>query len=127
MCAGITAYRALLESNDKHRYWVVFPGGGGGVGNIAVQFAKARGFRPIVVDTGADKEKLSLANGAEVFIDFQKVDDPIAEVKRVADGIGAHGVVVTAPQAYQNVIDYISTRGGARIMCVGMRKSAAEE
>jgi propanol-preferring alcohol dehydrogenase len=38
--------------------------------------------------------------GAEEFIDFTKEKDVPAKIKEIADGIGAHGVLVTAYQAY---------------------------
>lgn len=74
MCAGITAYRSLMESNYSPGNWVAFPGGGG-VGIMAVQFAKVLGLRAIVIDTGDKKESAGLQNGAEAFLDFQKVAD----------------------------------------------------
>lgn len=95
-------HRALKDSNLKPGNWVVFPGGGGGVGIQGVQLAKAMGMRPIVVDGGEDKKKLALSMGAEQFIDFREEGDVAAKVKEVADGIGAHGVLVTAWQSYKS-------------------------
>lgn len=40
MCAASTMHRALIESKLKATQWVVFPGGGGGVGIQGVQLAK---------------------------------------------------------------------------------------
>lgn len=40
MCAASTMHRALIESGLKPGQWVVFPGGGGGVGAQGVQLAK---------------------------------------------------------------------------------------
>jgi len=120
MCSASTMHRALIDSQLKVGQWVVFPGGGGGVGIQGVQLAKAMGMRPIVIDSGAQKKKLSLEMGAEAFIDFKEVSDPAEEVKKVAGGIGAHGVVVTAFQAYPNAISYIGDRIGGVIMCVGL-------
>ncbi len=122
MCSASTMHRALLDSGLKPGQFVVFPGGGGGVGIQGVQLAKAMGMRPIVIDTGAQKKKLSLEMGAEEFIDFREVEDPAVEVKRVAGGVGAHGVIVTAYQAYPKAISYIADRIGGVIMCVGLRK-----
>lgn len=59
------------------------------------------GMRPIVVDGGADKKKLSLECGAEEFVDFKEHKDVVARVKEITDGVGAHGVLVTAWQAYK--------------------------
>ncbi|KAH6704001.1 chaperonin 10-like protein [Leptodontidium sp. MPI-SDFR-AT-0119] len=106
MCSASTMHRALIDSGLKVGQWVVFPGGGGGVGIQGVQLAKAMGMRPIM--------------GAEEFVDFKEVSDVAAEVKRVAGGVGAHGVVVTAYQAYSSAISYIGDRIGGVIMCVAL-------
>jgi len=100
MCSASTMHRALIDSGLKTGNWVVFPGGGGGVGIQGVQLAKAMGMRAIVVDSGEAKRKLSTDMGAEAFIDFKEVKDVAAEVAKVADGVGAHGVLVTAYQSY---------------------------
>jgi len=92
MCSASTMHRALIDSRLKPGNWVVFPGGGGGVGIQGVQLAKAMGMRPIVIDGGEAKEKLSMEMGAEAFIDFTKTKDVAEEVKRIAGGVGAHGV-----------------------------------
>ncbi len=95
--------------------WAVFPGGGGGVGIQGVQLAEAIGLRPIVVDTGDEKEKLAKELGAEHFIDFKKVSDVAAEIVKIADGVGAHGVFVTAPQSYGNALSYLGSRCGGKV------------
>lgn len=99
-------------------------GGGGGVGIQGVQLAKIMGFRPIAVDTGAAKRRLCLEMGAEEFIDFKEVEDAAAAVVKITDGKGAHGVIVTAPQAYASAISYLGRRVKGIVVCVGMRKSA---
>jgi propanol-preferring alcohol dehydrogenase len=111
---------SLEASGLRAGQWAVFPGGGGGVGIQGVQIAKAMGLRAIVIDTGASKKKLALEMGAEAFIDFKEVSDIPEEVKKLADGIGAHGVFVTAVQAYGNAPDLVGDRVGAKIMCLGL-------
>lgn len=123
MCSGGTIYRSLRLAGLKLNNWAVFPGGGGGVGIQGVQMAAGMGLRPIVVDTGDEKEKLAMSRGAKAFIDFKRVADPVAEVIKVADGIGAHGVFVTAGNSYPSAIPYTGTRVGAVISCIGLRKS----
>ncbi|KAJ5378179.1 uncharacterized protein N7496_005588 [Penicillium cataractarum] len=120
MCSASTIYRSLLESNLKAGSWVVFPGGGGGVGIQGVQLAKAMGMRPIVVDTGSEKRDLSLKMGAEAFIDFKEEQDPAKAVIKVADGIGVHGVFVTAPAAYKTAVSFVGDRVGSMVMCIGL-------
>jgi D-arabinose 1-dehydrogenase-like Zn-dependent alcohol dehydrogenase len=113
--------QSLEKSGLKPGNWAVFPGGGGGVGIQGVQIAAAMGMRPIAIDTGSDKRELCLSLGAEVFIDFKEVDDVPQRVVEIADG-GAHGVFVTAPQAYKDAIAYTGSRPGARVMCIGLRE-----
>jgi len=113
-------HRALNDSGLKSGNWVVFPGGAGGVGIQGVQLAKAMGMRPIVVDSGDAKKQLSMKMGAEEFIDFKEHSDIAARVKEIADGKGAHGVLVTAYQSYKDSISYIGDRIGGKIMCIAL-------
>lgn len=86
-----------------------------------VQLAKAMGLRAVAVDTGDDKRKLCLeVGGAEEFIDFKKVDKVPEEVVRICDGIGAHGVFVTAVQTYPTSVAYLGGRVGGKVMCIGL-------
>jgi propanol-preferring alcohol dehydrogenase len=112
--------RSLEESGLRPGHWAVFPGGGGGVGIQGVQLAKAMGMRPIVIDTGEGKKQLAINMGAEAFVDFKEVADVAEEVKRLTDGIGAHGVFVTAPGAYGSATALVGDRVGAVIMCIGI-------
>ncbi|KAF9890491.1 hypothetical protein FE257_005896 [Aspergillus nanangensis] len=120
MCSASTIYRSLVESGLKPGHWAVFPGGGGGVGIQGVQLAKAMGMRPIVVDTGAAKRELATRMGAETFVDFAETPDAAAAVIAAADGVGAHGVFVTAPAAYKVATLYVGNRVGAVVMCIGL-------
>jgi D-arabinose 1-dehydrogenase-like Zn-dependent alcohol dehydrogenase len=85
-----------------------------------VQLAKAVGLRPVVVDTGADKRKLALELGAEAFVDFKDSEDPSKSVIEIADGVGVHGVFVTAPAAYKTALSYVGDRVGSMVMCIGL-------
>lgn len=58
------------------------------------------GMRAIAIDGGDAKRDLCLSMGAEAFVDFTKEKDVPEKIKEIADGIGAHGVLVTAYQAY---------------------------
>ncbi|QIX02350.1 hypothetical protein AMS68_007867 [Peltaster fructicola] len=120
MCSASTMHRALIDSGLKAGSWVVFPGGGGGVGIQGVQLAKAMGMRPIVIDAGDRKRALCEEMGAEAFVDFKEHKDIAAEIKEIADGIGPHGVFVTAYQAYSDAVTYVGDRIGAKIMCIAL-------
>ncbi|KAI2957130.1 hypothetical protein CBS147322_2235 [Aspergillus niger] len=95
MCGGLTVYVACKRSNVKAGQWIVLPGAGGGLGHLAIQFARAMGMRIIAIDSGEEKRELCQRLGAEVFIDFQQTPDVAAEVMKVTK-YGAHGIIVTA-------------------------------
>lgn len=120
MCSASTIYRSLTESRLQPGDWAVFPGGGGGVGIQGVQLAQAMGMRPIVVDTGEEKRALAMKMGAEAFVDFKAVPDAAAAVIEAADGIGGHGVFVTAQAAYPTALAYLGQRVGGAVMCIGI-------
>ena len=120
MCSASTMYQSLVESNLRAGSWVVFPGGGGGVGIQGVQLAKAMGMRPIVVDTGDSKRALAMKMGAEAFVDFKEAENAAQAVIDVADGVGVHGVFITAPAAYKTAVSFIGDRVGAIVMCIGL-------
>ena len=92
LCAGVTVYKGLKVLDCKPGDWVAISGVGG-LGHLAVQYAKAMGMHVIGVDV--DQAKLDLARrlGADMVIDASKAD-PAAEVQRSLRG--AHGVLVTA-------------------------------
>lgn len=120
MCSASTIYRSLRESGLQPGNWAVFPGGGGGVGIQGVQLARAMGMRPVVVDTGATKRALALEKGAEAFVDFRETTDAAQATIEITDGIGAHGVFVTAPPAYKSAVSYVGQRIAAVVMCIGL-------
>ncbi|QDS75420.1 hypothetical protein FKW77_003319 [Venturia effusa] len=126
MCSASTMVCSLEISGLKPGQWACFPGGAGGVGIQGVQLAKAMGFRPIVVDTGDDKREFAMKMGAEAFVDFKTSEDPVAEVKAVAGGVGAHGVFVTGPAAYPTAVSYVGDRINAVVCCIGLPPKSSE-
>lgn len=122
MCSGSTIYCSLKEAGLKAGDWAVFSGGGGGVGHMGVQLAKAMGLRVVGVDGGDDKRDLCMRLGCEAFVDFTKVEDVVAEVTKICDGKGAHGVFVTATSAAAYQGAPMMCRIGGIVMCIGIRK-----
>ncbi|KAJ7671394.1 chaperonin 10-like protein [Mycena polygramma] len=127
LCAGVTVYRAIKYSQTTPGDWIVLPGAGGGLGHLAIQYAKVAGLQVIAVDTGADKKKLCLELGADKWIDFQECKDIVAEIKAMTGGLGAHSAVVTTASSsgYKQAIEYL--RGGGTLMAVGLPGNAALE
>ena len=61
LCAGVTVYKGLKVTDTKPGDWVVISGIGG-LGHMAVQYAKAMGLHVVAVDV--DDAKLELAKQA---------------------------------------------------------------
>ena len=110
ICAGITSYKGLKETGARPGQWVVISGIGG-LGHLAVQYAKAMGLRVCAVDI--DKGKLAHAQrlGADAIVNA-KDTDAVQAVVKATDG-GAHGVLITAPSlpAFEQGVRMTRKRG----------------
>lgn len=66
LCAGVTVYKGLKESGARPGHTVAIVGAGGGLGSLALQYAKAMALRVVAVDGGDEKRALCQELGAEV-------------------------------------------------------------
>ena len=109
LCAGVTVYKGLKVTDTRPGNWVVVSGIGG-LGHMAVQYARAMGLNVAAVDV--DDAKLDLARrlGASVTVNATSTD-PVPYLKNEIGG--AHGVLVTAvsPKAFEQAIGMVR-RGG---------------
>jgi len=93
LCAGVTTYKGLKETEARPGEWVVISGVGG-LGHVAIQYAKAMGLKAIGLDIADDKLKLALEAGAVHAVNALD-KDAVERVLEITGG-GAHGVLVTA-------------------------------
>jgi propanol-preferring alcohol dehydrogenase len=116
LCAGVTVYKGLKMTEARPGQWVVISGIGG-LGHIAVQYAKAMGLRVAAVDIADDKLALAKMHGAELVINALN-EDPVEVIQRETGGV--HGVLVTAvhPSAFGQAIGM--TRRGGTIVFNGL-------
>jgi alcohol dehydrogenase, propanol-preferring len=94
ICAGITTYKGIKETEAKPGEWIAISGVGG-LGHLAIQYAMAMGLHVCAVDIDDGKLAHATRLGADVVVNA-KVSDPAAAVKKATGG-GAHGVLITAP------------------------------
>ncbi len=94
ICAGITTYKGLKETGARLGEWVAISGVGG-LGHLAVQYARAMGLRVCAVDVDDGKLAHAKALGAELLVNARG-GSPI-ELLKDGTGGGAHGVLITAP------------------------------
>ncbi|KAJ9149855.1 Dehydrogenase-like protein [Pleurostoma richardsiae] len=125
LCAGITVYKGLKESGARPGQWVAIVGAGGGLGNMALQYASAMGLHTIAIDGGAEKGEATKKLGAKAYVDFTTSKDLVAEVKAATpDGFGPHAVILLAvsEKPFQQAADYVRPRGA--VVCIGLPAGA---
>lgn len=123
LCAGITVYKALKTANLKAGQWVAISGAGGGLGTLAIQYAKAMGYLVLAIDGGADKGVLAKKLGADEYVDFMTEENLSQKVIEVTKG-GAHGVinVSVSPTAINQSTEYVRPIG--TVVLVGLPAGA---
>ena len=119
-CAGVTTYKAIKEAKVEPGQWVVLYGAGG-LGNLAVQYAKKSILTLMLSQLTLTMSKLALAKevGADIVINGLEVEDVPGLIKEKTNG-GAHSAVVTAVSkvAFNQAVD--SVRAGGRVVAVGL-------
>lgn len=94
LCAGETTFSALHNSKARLGDLVAISGIGG-LGHLAIQYAKKAGYEVVAISRGADKEPLAKELGAHHYIDSEK-ENPAETLKALG---GAKVILATAPNA----------------------------
>lgn len=114
-CAGVTTYKAVKVSGARPSELVaVF--GVGGLGHLAMQYAKIAGATVIAVDVSDDKLALAKSLGADVTINARSVS-PQDEIQAMG---GADVVIVTAADAEPLRAAFESLCRRGRLVLVGL-------
>lgn len=116
-CAGVTTYKALKESLVSPGEWV-FLAGLGGLGNLALQYAKnVFNMKVIAMDINDGQLELAKKYGADICINPLKEDAAKIAQEKVG---GTHGAVVTAVNkaAFNTAVGAV--RAGGRVVAVGL-------
>jgi propanol-preferring alcohol dehydrogenase len=114
-CAGVTTYKAVKLSGARSSDLVaVF--GAGGLGHLAIQYARITGASVVAVDINEQRLQTARELGAEHVIHARE-EDPIAAILRLG---GADVAVSTAvqPVAFAQALGSLA-RGGT-LVCVGL-------
>ena len=110
LCAGVTSYKGIKETEARPGEWIAISGIGG-LGQLAVQYAKAMGLHVAALDVTEEKLALARASGAEVTVNARAPDAAEQIVKHTSGG--AHGVLVTAvsPGAFAQALKLVRRKG----------------
>lgn len=114
-CAGVTTYKAVKVSGARSSDLVAVYGIGG-LGHLALQYAKIAGATVVAVDVTEDKLSLAKELGADYVVNAatQSSDE---EIKKLG---GADAAIATAvsPKAFEQA--YRSLRRGGTLVFVGL-------
>lgn len=117
LCAGIATFNALKKSGAEAGDLVaVF--GIGGLGHMALQYARRMGFKVAAVGRGQDIAKDALELGAHVYIDANK--DDAAEILRSMGGAKALIATIGNPAAVSALMGGLAPQG--RLVLLGAGK-----
>ena len=110
ICAGITTYKGIKETEARPGEWIVISGAGG-LGHLGIQYAKIMGLQICAVDIDDGKLALAKSLGADLVVNAKTPDATEAVIK--ATGGGAHGVLITAPSlsAFKQGVGMTRKRG----------------
>jgi len=110
ICAGITTYKGIKETEVRPGQWIAISGVGG-LGHLAIQYAKAMGLLVCAIDIDDGKLAHAKRVGADLVFNA-KASDPGAALKKETGG-GAHGVLITAPSliAFKQGVSMTRKRG----------------
>ncbi|MCL2535021.1 MAG: alcohol dehydrogenase AdhP [Nocardiaceae bacterium] len=116
LCAGVTVYKGIKVADVIPGQWMTISGIGG-LGHVAVQYARAMGLRVAAVDVSDSKLALAARYGAEVLVDAS-TEDPIERIQEATGGADAVLVTAVSPIAFRQAIG-MARRGGT-IVFVGL-------
>ncbi|RVT50895.1 alcohol dehydrogenase catalytic domain-containing protein [Rubrivivax albus] len=94
LCAGLATFNALKKCGAEAGDTVAILGIGG-LGHLALQYARRMGFRVLAIGRGADIAQEALALGAHRYVDAL-VEDAVAALKQLG---GAQAIVATIGHA----------------------------
>lgn len=122
MCAGVTVYKGIKETEARPGQFITIIGAAGGLGHLACQYARAMGLRVIAVDVGAHKKAFCESLGAELAIDISANSNYAQQVVEFTGG-GSHAVLdlTSHPAAYRSAFALCRRKG--TIVCIGIAGS----
>ena len=116
-CAGVTTYKAIKVAHiEPSERIAIF--GVGGLGHLAVQYARLVGGDVVAVDVSEEKLELARKLGADHTVNARETD-PV-EVIEALGGIDVAVVTAVIPKVFEQA--FASLRRGGRLVCVGLRR-----
>jgi D-arabinose 1-dehydrogenase-like Zn-dependent alcohol dehydrogenase len=115
LCAGLTTFSALRNAPAKAGDLVAILGIGG-LGHLAIQYARHMGFEVAAIARGADKAELATKLGAHHFID-NSAEDPAEALRSLG---GAKVILITASGGKTVAASFKGVRPGGVAIVLGV-------
>ncbi|KZT02816.1 GroES-like protein [Laetiporus sulphureus 93-53] len=115
LCAGVTTFNSLRHMSCTPPDFVAVQGIGG-LGHLAIQFAKRMGFRVVALSSSPAKEELATSLGAEIYIDGSKTSQAEA-LKKLG---GARLIMCTAPnpEIIRSLLPALAANGELLVLAI---------
>jgi alcohol dehydrogenase, propanol-preferring len=107
-CAGVTTYKAVKMSGARSSDLVAIFGIGG-LGHMALQYAKIAGSTVVAVDLTDDKLAMAKELGADYVVNAAR-QDPVEEIKKLGGANSAISLAV-APKAFEQAFRSLRRKG----------------
>ena len=114
-CAGVTTFKAVKVSGVQPGQTAAIYGIGG-LGHLAVQYARTFGARVVAVDVEDAKLDLARELGADHVVNARTAD-PVEAVRDLG-GADVAVVLATSPTVFEQA--FSALRRGGRLVCVGL-------
>lgn len=115
-CAGSLPTKPLSCQNSSGQWIAIY--GLGGLGNLALQYAKnVFNAKVIAIDVNDEQLKLATEMGADLAIN-SRTEDAARIVQEKAGGAHAAVVTAVAKAAFNSAVDAV--RAGGRVVAVGL-------
>jgi alcohol dehydrogenase len=118
LCAGIATFNALKKCGAEAGDTVAILGVGG-LGHMAIQYARRMGFRVVAVGRGQDITQDALSLGAHVYLDTRQ--DDVAAALHALGGAAAIIATITDGAAVSALIPALAP--GGRLVVLGAGKT----
>ncbi|EFQ89830.1 hypothetical protein PTT_13758 [Pyrenophora teres f. teres 0-1] len=124
-CAGITAFHSVDGCELKEGEWLAVVGCGG-LGQYAIQYAKAMGYKTIGLDISDAQLEMAKKVGADAVFNSMTNKNYVEEVKNLTGGKGCHAAAVYSASyaAYAGTPDILRT--GGLLMVIGITPKGLE-
>src|SRR5262249_17368888 len=116
LCAGVTTFNALRKVEARGGALVAIQGIGG-LGHLAIQYARHMGFRVAAIGRGPEKRSLALELGAHDYIDSTAQN--VAEELKARGGASVILATAANNESMSALTDGLAARGRMMVAGVG--------